>query len=240
MADMGFFRTAAYQCSNFLPTPRAIRRLVEPVYAATYCERESADGRYGGSELVELPYRYQSDDDRAAAMEEAIRIEVVPTEAVATTSVQPGLAAVLVRTRASTEFETVRRTVEALGLSLESPLLAEADFRDAWRNLCALYAENSLTRRAVPTSAERRVVHCAVFAYVLTRVLGFLILPMSGSGLDVATDAVGIKAIEKLGPKMLSGFRALVNIPALRERMEMSVNVRCSTVPLTISKSKLE
>ena len=116
---------------------------MESVYAATYCERESSDGRYGGSELVELPYRYQSESERAAAVEEARRIEVVPTEASAAVALQPGIATVLERTRASSQFASVRRTIQALGCDPESPLLAEARFREAWRDLCAVYAENA-------------------------------------------------------------------------------------------------
>jgi hypothetical protein len=84
--------------------------MVESVYAATYCKRESSDGRYGGSELVELPYRYQSETERAAVEEEAFRVEVAPTEAAAAISVHPGIAAVLVHTRASPEFESRART----------------------------------------------------------------------------------------------------------------------------------
>jgi hypothetical protein len=240
--DAGFYRSAAYQCSNFLPTRRAIRRLAESVYAATYCERESSDGRYGGSELVELPYRYRSESERAAATQEALRIEVVPTEAAATIALQPGIAAVLMHTRATREFRTLRRTIETLGTSPGSPLLTEARFGEAWRSLCAVYAENAAMYLERSTDADYRVVHYAVFAYVLARVLGILILPTGRPNLEltVAEDAAAIEAILKLGPTMLRGFRALVNIPALRERMETSAGIRCSTVPLTVSKASSE
>lgn len=235
--DASFYRSAAYQCSAFLPTPRAIRRLVESVYAATYCKRESSDGRYGGGELVELPYRYQSESERAAVEEEAFRIEVAPTEAAATISVQPGIAGVLVRSRASPEFESMRRTIDALGRSAESPLLTEERFCAAWRSLCAVYAENLAMCLKPSTSAESQIVHYAVYAYLLARVLGILILPANALKLDlnVVEDAAAIAAIEKFGPALLGGFRALVKIPALRGRMEASASIRCSSVPLTIS-----
>jgi hypothetical protein len=233
--DSGFYRSAAYQCSNFLPTPRAIRRLVESVYAATYCEREASEGRYGGSELVELPYRYPSDVERAAAAEEACRIEVAPTEATASIKLQPGIAAVLVRTRRSTEFKTVRQSIAALGRDADSPLLAEERFREAWRSLCAVYAENAAICLERSTRIDHQVVHYTVYAYVLARVLGFLILPTPQNlDLTVAEDAAVIAAMEKLGPTMLRGFRALIKIPARRETMETSVGVRCSMVPLTV------
>ena len=234
--DGGFYRSAAHQCSNFLPTQRAIRRLVESVYAATYCEREFSDGRYGGSELVELPYRYQSEVERDAAADEALRIEVVPTEASAAVALQPGIATVLEHTRASSQFASIRRTIQALGSDAESPLLAEARLREAWRDLCAVYAENTAIESSRSVKADHAVARFTVCAYVLARVLGILVLPVVGPGHEpiVAEDAAVIGAIEKLGPKMLRGFRALVRIPALREQMEKSVGVRCSTVPLTL------
>jgi hypothetical protein len=233
--DAGFYRSAAYQCSEFLPTRRAIRRLTESVYAAVYCERESSDGRYGGSELVELPYRYHSDSERTTAAEEAVRIEVVPTEGAVNVAIQPGIVEVLVRTRASPEFESVRRTIEALGTNPESPLLSETRFREAWRCLSGAYAENSAMWLG-PVSADHHVVRYLVYAYVLARVLGILVLPKAGTNLDttIAEDSAVIAAVEKFGPALLSSFRASVRIPALQERMETSVSIRCSTVPLAI------
>jgi hypothetical protein len=234
--DTGFYRSAAYQCSDFLPTPRAIRRLTESVYAAVYCERESSDGRYGGSELVELPYRYPSDRERTIAAEDAIRIEIVPTEAAANVAMQPGLAAVLVRTRASPEFEFIRRTIEALGTNPESPLLTETRFHEAWRSLCAVYAENSAEHLETSTSAGHYATRYLVYAYVLARVLGIRILPTGGTNFDlpVAADAAVIAAVERFGPTLLKSFRASVRIPALQERMEGSASIRCSTVPLAV------
>ena len=235
-ADSGFYRSAAYQCSDFLATPRAARRLVESVYAATYCEREASDGRYGGSELVELPFRYQSDAERATAAEEACRIEVAPTLATATIKLQPGIARILAQTRESNEFQKVRQSIEALGNDPDSPLLAEARFRDAWQNLCALHAENSAIGLETSSRTDHRIIHYSIVAYVLARVMGFLVVPTpQNTELTVAEDAIAIAAMEKLGPRMLRGFRALIKIPALRKQMETSVVVRCSTVPLTVS-----
>jgi hypothetical protein len=234
--DAGFYRSAAYQCSRFLPTRRAILRLVESVYAATYCERESSDGRYGGSELVELPYRYHSESERIVAEEEALRVEVVPTEAAATIRLEAGIADVLMRTRTSSEFELMRRTIDTLGRSPDSTLLSEARFREAWRNLCAVYAENSATLLEPSRRADHRAAAYAVCLYVLARVVGILIVPAGGPRFDfpVVADAAVIAAVEKLGPKLLRGFRALVKIPALQERMTASAGIRCSTVPLSV------
>jgi hypothetical protein len=236
--DAGFYRSAAYQCSNLLPTPRAIRRLAESVYAATYCDRESSDGRYGGSELVELPYRYGSDSERIAANEDAVRVEVVATEASAAITLRPGIAGVLTRTRESLEFQSVRLAIEALGKNIESPLLAEGRFSNAWRDLCAVYAENSAKYMEHDRKADHYVMHFAVFLYVLARVMGIFLLPDSLPTLDfpVAEDAAAIAAIEKLGPKLLRSFRASMKIPSTRERIEKSASIRCSTVPLSVSK----
>jgi hypothetical protein len=235
--DAGFYRSAAYQCSNFLPTRRAIRRLVESVYAATYCERESSDGRYGGSELVELPYRYSSDRERETATSEAQRIELAPTDVAAQVSLRPGIATVLARTRMTPEFQLLRRTLDALGADPESPLLAESRFREAWRNVCAIYAENAAIHQLPLSTADKRVTHYFIYAYILARVLGLVIMPsVSPFELQVAGDAAAIAVMEKWGPAMAKGFRALVNIPALREHMEAAVDVRCSPVPLTIER----
>jgi hypothetical protein len=236
--DGGFYRSAAYQCSQFLPTARAIRRLVESVYAATYCDRESSDGRYGGSELVELPYRYPSAAERLAAAEEALRIEVVPTAATATIKLQPGLAAVLMQTRQSAEFEAVRRSIQSLGENRDSPLLTETRFREAWQGLCAVHAENSARTLEPATRWDHRIVRFAVFAYLAARVRGLLLLPaLSSLDLAVAEDAAIVAAMEKRGPTMLRALRASVKTPALQRLLQESVAVRCSTVPLTISGS---
>ena len=143
------------------------------------------------------------------------------------------------RTRTSPEFEAVRNTIKALGRTPESPLLTETRFREAWRNLCAVYAENSATHLGEPKTAGHHAVQYAVFAYVLARVLGFLILPVGGLKLDlpVAEDAAAIAAIEKFGPALLRSFRAMLKIPALQEQMEVSAGIRCSTVPLNVAET---
>lgn len=233
--DAGFYRSAAYQCSMFLPTPRAIRRLAESVYAATYCDRESSDGRYGGSELVELPYRYPSERERTAAADEARRIEIVPTAASAAIALLPALPGVIVRTRASKEFAAVRSIIQELTTTTESSLLIESRFGDAWRGVCDVYAQN-LALHLAPTTVDHRITNYAIYAYVLARVVGFLILPGHHGLLDlpVAEDAAAIAAMEKWGPFMTRSFRGLLKIPALREQMGRSAAIRCSTVPLNI------
>jgi hypothetical protein len=240
--DAGFYRSAAYQCSAFLPTRRAIRRLVESVYSATYCEREDSDGRYGDSELVELPYRFLSDHERIATTEDLVRVEVVPTNASAAIALQPGIAQVVMRTRESREFEAMRNTMDALGKSPESPLLIESRFREAWNNLCRVHAENLAIHLQSATTADHKVMSYLAFAYVLARVLGFLILSERGAKLDypVVADAAAIEVIKKLGPKLLSGFRASVKVPVLQERMSASAGIRCSNVPLTLRKETME
>jgi hypothetical protein len=73
-------------------------------------------------------------------------------------------------------------------------------------------------------------------AYLLARVLGFIVLPWREGNLDlkVATDAAIIEVIEKLGSELLNSVRALIKIPAIRHGLEASVVIRCSRVPLTI------
>ena len=140
-------------------------------------------------------------------------------------------------TRESPAFDSLRRTMGALGSAVESPLLTEARFRESRRSLCAVYADNSAMHLGASRRADRDAVQYAVYAYVLARVLGIFVLPETGTSLEwqVATDAIVIKAMEKLGPALLKGFRASIKIPALRTRLEKSAGIRCSTVPLTIS-----
>ncbi len=116
-------------------------------------------------------------------------------------------------------------------------MLAETRFSEAWRNLCAVYAENSAVSLEPSKRADHHAVRYTVFAYILARVLGILILPTGGPNLDLTpvADAAAIAAMEKFGPALLRSFRALVKIPALQERMETSAGIRCSTVPLTVS-----
>lgn len=175
--DEGFYRSAAYQCSMFLPTPRAIRRLVESVYAATYCEREASEGRYGGSDLVELPLRFQSDEEYDTARNTAVRAEVVPTSGSISIGIAPRISAVLQRTRASSAFENLQRTLEMLGSMPEAGLPTEVAFRHAWCDMAAVYAENWTRVMVQPSVPLRTMTKCVAYGYVLGRVCGLIVLP---------------------------------------------------------------
>lgn len=240
--DAGFYRSAAYQCSEFLAAPRAIRRLVESVYAAAYCERELSDGRYGGSDLVELPYRYASTRERAAASESLINVEVVPTGVIISVTLQPGIARALAATRSSLEFKAMRKALQALGENSDSPLLTEERFQESWRNLCAVHAENTAASLTQLSNMDQRVTTYAVYIYILARVVGLHITATEGSGIDWAplADYLVGETIQKFGPALLRGFRAIVRIPALQEGLEASIAIRCSTVPLAISETSDE
>lgn len=230
--DGGFYRSAAYQCLEHLPSPRSMRRLVESVYAATYCDREASDGRYSGSELIELPYRYDFETEREAAAETITRVEVVPTNAVAAIAIGPGIATVLSRTRESPAFEELQRILENLGLPTEAYLPTESAFCQAWHNLCMTYTQNFTSLLLPHSRLDKKIPRYSIFAYILSRVLGFIILPHEIARLEVLTDAAVIAGIEKLGPSLLRGFRALLKTPVVQESILKSATVRCSTVSL--------
>jgi hypothetical protein len=233
--DGGFYRSAAYQCLRLLPTPRATRRLVESVYAATYCAREDADGRYGGGELIELPYRFATAHDQEAARESLTRVEVVPTTAVLGLSIEPGVAAVLGRTRETDAFVELRRVLTELGGSQsELGLPSETTFREAWRNICAAYADNATRLLTTPSTLDKGVTRSAIWSYIGARVLGFIMIPLSPyhTELAVPVDAAAIWAMEHWGPTLTRGFRAMLKVPPVQQALQASARVRCSRVPL--------
>ena len=232
--DGGFYRSAAYQCSYFLPTPRPIQRLVESVYAATYCYRERAEGRYD-STLIELPYRYTSEAKRENAVETITRLEIVPTGATASIPVCPGIATVIVRTRQSAAFDQLQWTINQLGNA--DPILfpTEKAFRDAWYQICAEYATQvGPLLVALGQPAGDKIPRYTAVLYLLARVLGFLVLPESPwhTHPEVALDHVVIAGLEHLGPKLLNGFRAALGAPRLMAAMAGAVRVRSSKVVL--------
>ncbi|MBZ0113220.1 MAG: hypothetical protein K8J08_12205 [Thermoanaerobaculia bacterium] len=233
--DGRFFRSAAYQCFDFLPTPRAARRLVESVYAATYCDREASDGRYGGSELIELPYRFASQSERDLAEEGLVRIEVAPTEAAAGIAVVPGIARVLLETRASAAFRQLQEVVRHLGEVPDNALPTESTFRSAWQDLCATYSNNLMATLTPLSRRDTAWVRYGVYAYLASRVLGYVILPeVHVVDLPVVEDAAIIAGIEHMGPGLLRSFRGLLGIPRTHRSMLGAAGIRCSRVHLNV------
>jgi hypothetical protein len=234
--DGGFYRSAAYQCLHNLPTPRAARRLVESVYAATYCDREASDGRYGGSELVELPYRFASQADQDDAKESIVHVELAPTEAVASIAVVPGISQVLLETRESEAFRQLQDQIRLLGEAPGFALPTETAFQEAWQALCATYTDHSMMLFTQQSRRDKLWTRYTVFAYILSRVLGFVILPetLTRADLPVLEDAAVIGALEHLGPGLLRSFRALLKTPRTQTAMQNAVAIRCSKVTLNV------
>jgi hypothetical protein len=223
--DGGFFRSAAYQCSKLLPSPRRVQRLIESAYAATYCNREHAEGRYGG-ELVELPYRFSTADERKNAGEMLIRVEAAPTGATAKIAVMPGLAGVLVRTRESPEYAELRRVLTRLGTEEAAPL--EAEFKSAWLNVCDVYADNWAYMVSRSRARSGSSLTYAVWTYLLARVLGFIMIPHGPFGLEGAV--VVDHAVEHYGPHLLQSFRAICQVPNSRQHLSNAAEIRTSRV----------
>jgi hypothetical protein len=231
--DGGFYRSAAYQCFELLPAPRSTRRLVESVYAATYCDREQSDGRYGGSELIELPYHSVGRED-AESIASATKINVVPTSAAANITVAPGIAAVLQRTRESSQFRSLATVLERLGNVDDEKLPTEGQFYEAWRQISEVYADSWAHIFRTPSTFDKLTTRYSIAAYVGARVLGFVIFPEAPWHLDVPVlqDAIAIASIEHFGPRILSAFRATLRAPRLQDELRNAARIRCSKVAL--------
>lgn len=236
--DGGFYRSAAYQCLYLLPSPRTMQRLVESVYAATYCDREVSDGRYGsGSELIELPFRYELEEERQAADQSIANIDVVPTDAVADIAIGPGIAPVLTRTRESQAFDELQRSIDQLGRApRESLLPSDAAFRYAWRNLTEVYTEHFTKHFVTQTAVDHKITKWTVILYLVARSLvnGFKIVPEDSlfKMAEPIVDASAIASFEIYGPPLLRALRAQIKIPAIHQSLMSSIRVRCSKVAL--------
>lgn len=237
--DAGFYRSAAYQCSEFLPTPRAARRLVESVYAAVYCDRESSEGRYGGN-LIEMPYQFESDEQRLEAADAAVKVEVSPTGAAIGLPQSPGIAAALAATRTSEEVKYWRETVEALNAQSSSSLLAERRFRDAWAGVCAVYAEKIALELQQTSRADHAITWLAISIYLAARVGGFSIdyHVMPRFDPQPIQDEAAVQTIHKLSLGLLKSVRAALKIPSIEARLRDSVSARWSKVQLTSPRRK--
>ena len=232
--DAGFYRSAAYQCSAFLPTPRAIVRLAESVYAATYCEREESDGRYGGSELVELPLRFESGAAQDTASDLLIRAEVVPTVGSFAIGLVHGISEVLELTRASAAFESLQVVLSRLGSVSDQGLPSENSFRQAWSDLSDVYAENWARVMIHPSTWLERVIKFGAYIYVAGKMCGAIVLPEELGHLRLPQhwDEAAALVIEQYAPSLLAGVRGLGKIPRVRESVKRAAQVRCSKVPV--------
>jgi hypothetical protein len=235
-ASQGFYRTAAYQCLKYLPTPNSMQKLVESVYAASYCDRENSDGRYGEGSLIEIPYGFESDAERNAASDFLSRVEIVPTTLSACIDLYPGVAEIVSRTKESTAFEKLQKSLEAMASSTDSPLLSESAFTSAWAEVCSVYTDQWLQVASQPSDKTKRTFRYLFLLYVAARVVGFICVPELAPHLDAAplADELAALAIEHWGPHLLTGFRAAGRLPKRLSTLQSAVQVRarCSRVPL--------
>jgi hypothetical protein len=185
--------------------------------------------------LVKLPYGFASDVEREAANDTIIKIEVVPTPAVTSIALSPGLASVLAQTRETEDFERLQEMLAQLGSASSDLFLpTEAVFNNAWENLSRAYSDISTRLLTKPSIIDEQIPRYSIYAYILARVCGFIILPMGPFPTDVAVaaDYSAIRAVEHWGPSMIKGFRALLKWPRIHQSIASSARVRCSKVPL--------
>lgn len=232
--DGRFFRSAAYQCSSLLPNPGRIQRLVESVYAATFCDRERSEGRYGGM-LIELPYKLATTEARNQAEEILVKVEVAATGATVQVPLISDLADVILRTRESREYRELRSVLSRLGTEDALPL--EAEFREAWIGVCDVYANHlGLLLVRGQHLGPAGVSRYAIWAYLLARVLGLIVIPHGPFGLETAV--VVDHALEHYGVDLLRSFRAIWRVPSLRENLVKAAMIRTSRIVPSTAKPK--
>lgn len=232
--DGRFFRSAAYQCSSLLPNPGRIQSLVESVYAATFCDREHSEGRYGGM-LFELPYKLGTMEGRKQAEEMLVKVEVVATGATVQVPLISDLADVILRTRQSREYRELRSLLSRLGTEDALPL--ESEFREAWIGVCDVYANHLGFLLVRPEhSGAAGVGRYGIWAYLLARVLGLIVIPHGPLGLEAAV--VVDHAIEHYGLDLLRSFRAIWRVPSQRENLVNAARIRTSRIVLRTDKAK--
>lgn len=228
--DAGFFRSAAYQCSKLLPTPSRMQHLVESAYAATYCDREASEGRYGGR-LVELPVNRRVRQSGDWVDDIMVRVAAAPTSAAVSICIDPRTAAVVALTRESDAFEQLQRTLAQLGqLVPDGPLLSETAFRHGWSNLCDVYGDHYAKALVASSPGSTQALKYSVWVYLLARVVGYIVVRDGPMGLHGAP--VVDHAVEHYGPVLLNAFRVLWQAPRARDTLVASAGIRSSRVLL--------
>jgi len=160
-------------------------------------------------------------------------METVPLGVSAPIGVGPGIADVLLKTRDQPTYRYLQDVLNRLGdVECEGPP-SETNFREAWKNLSADYAGEWARKMATQSQLDEAFTQLAVWAFVVARVLGCLLVP-EVQGLDPgpALDHAVIHTIEAFGPELMKGVRAQLAVPRLTQALIDSV--RCSTVVLNV------
>jgi hypothetical protein len=220
-ATDGFYRSLAYQCADLFPlkSARAMKNLVQSVYA--YCElkRERAAGTYGGDRLAEMP------PDRPIG-QELVRIEVAPMPQSVNIPLTANIGDVI-----SAVLEECEPSLRVFwGVAGESPS-PEREFQIAWNHVAEVFARNAAlsqrTRKSGTFKIVRFILHGVKLLMELGEIAGHAWIPAASPVSALPT------TIATFGPQAVDLIRS-ARIELRRQKITDCVNaaaaIRCSKI----------
>jgi len=215
----GFYRTAAYQCARKFPhSERALRNLIQSVYAWCECSREDTEGRYGSRLLWEVPYSYGSAAEDEAAIEPYVNVQVVPKrgrQSELAVPAVPEIGQILAATRAHPAFGNFQQVWAAIG----RPELSERNFWIAYEQLVEAFAENAAAKLVRPGNH-------AVWALIASGIT----LAGHYFGLSIAAGAASEVCTALLGPELSRAVRSIPFAQRVKGDLVKAVEIRTNKV----------
>ncbi len=215
----GFYRTAAYQCAKKCgESQRALRNLIQSVYAWCECDREGTEGRYGGRLPWEIPYSYLSRAEERDHTDKYMNLQLVPKRYEREFPIAPGIGEVLATTRMSPAFKYFQQTWAGIG----RPQVTESTFWNAYHQLIEVFAENA-ARKFVPSSSHVTWQVIGITLILGGHVLGLSVLPSSVTGEGVAL----------LGPELSKFVRSIAFVEKAKRELRDAVEIRSNRIKET-------
>jgi hypothetical protein len=214
----GFYRTAAYQCAKAFPaSERALRNLIQSVYAWCECSREKTEGRYGGRLLWEIPHSYGSSAQDDAAADSYLNIQIVPrrTKPKLAIPAVPEIGEILAATRDHPVFLDFQNTWAGIG----RPEISERSFWIAYEHLVEAFAENA-AQKLVPSGSH------------LTWHLIASGIALAGHyfGLSLAQATATEQSLGFLGPELSRFVRSVAFAQKAKSELLQAVEIRSNKV----------
>jgi hypothetical protein len=212
----GFYRTAAYQCAKQFPaSERALRNLIQSVYAWCECSREETEGRFGGRLLWELPHSYGSPVQDEAAVESFVDIQIVPKRKKLTIPLVPMIGEIIAATRTDPAFQNFQKTWAGIG----RPEMPERNFWIAYEQLLEVFVDNAAKKLIRPGS------------HVTWAVIGSgIALAGHHFGLSMNEAAGTDLGIALLGPQLSRFVRSVPFAQRAKSELLNAVEIRCNKV----------
>jgi len=217
----GFYRTAAYQCAKEFPaSERALRNLIQSVYAWCECSRENTEGRYGGRLLWEVPYSYGSPAQDEAVAESYVNFQILPrrTKVKLAIPAVPEIGEILAATRIHPAFQNFQDTWAGIG----RPEISESSFWIAYENLVEAFAEKAAKKLVRPGNDLR------------WHVIGTgIALAGHHFGLSLAPASAIEQSIGFLGPNLSRFVRSVAFVQQAKSELLQAVEIRTNKVDST-------